>query len=142
MKVKRFIVPAIAFTAGFLVHALFFPYVFVDGKSKTLEEPIKTIITREKRDIPPEVENDLITYVRYENKAFTPSSVTITKGNYIAITNISKTEQMHLVSDNELLNTVRGYAFSERLQTVISEPGIYKVQNELYPEAVLTVTVK
>jgi hypothetical protein len=142
MKVKQFIIPTIAFTAGFLVHAVFFPYVFVDGKSEMLEEPISTIITRENRQLPPEVENDLITYVRYEKKAFKPSSVTITRGNYIAITNISNKEQMWLLSDNPLLNTVRGYAYGERLQTVIAEPGIYKVQNELFPEAMLEVTVK
>lgn len=141
-KLKHSIYFVLFFTAGFLVHAFFFPYVFVDGKSEIIEVPFTTTVTTENKEIPEEIENDLITYVRYEKKAFKPSSVTITRGNYIAITNISKIEQMHLVSENPLLNTKRGYAFGERLQTVIAEPGTYEVVNKLFPEAKLTVKVK
>lgn len=139
---KQAIYFTVVFAAGFLVHALFFPYVFVDGKSEVIEVPFTTTVTTEKKEIPEEPENDLITYVRYDKKAFNPSSVTITRGNYVAITNISKTEQMHLVSKNPLLNTKRGYAFGERLQTVIVEPGTYEVYNRIFPEAKLTVKVK
>ena len=141
-KIKQVLYFLIVFTTGFFVHAIFFPYVFVDGKSDVIEVPFTTNVTTEKKEIPEEIENDLITYVRYDKKRFNPSSVTITKGNYIAITNISKAEQMWLTSENPLLNTVRGYAFGERLQTVIAEPGNYKVQNKLFPEANLTVKVK
>lgn len=127
------------FFAGFFAHALFFPYLFVDGDLKEAKKEVQGVVS--KRQYPDE-RNDFITYINYENGRFRPSQVTIQRGNYIAITNRDEDELMQLSSSEKMLATVRGYASGERLQTAINEPGTYRVVNALNARATLTITVK
>lgn len=86
--------------------------------------------------------DQFITYIDYDGKKFKPSTATIKKGNYLAITNKSSDKQMWLVSDNADLNTQRGYGEGERLQLVLLKEGRYKVTNRLDTKGFLEVVVE
>jgi hypothetical protein len=79
--------------------------------------------------------------VQYQGGRFRPDSVTVGKGNYLSITNISKSEKMWLTSDDPELVTPRGYGESERLKVLVIREGTFRVINKLNPSAQLTVTV-
>lgn len=87
-------------------------------------------------------QNEFITYVDYDGKEFKPGSVTIKKGNYLAITNKSSDKQMWLVSDNADLNTKRGFGEGERLKIILLGMGNYKVTNKLDSRSLLSITVE
>ena len=86
--------------------------------------------------------DNFITYIDYDGTDFSPRKVIIKKGNYIAITNKSKTELMWLVSNNTGLNTKRGYAEGERLQLILLKEGRYVVANRLNTKASTEVVVE
>lgn len=86
--------------------------------------------------------DQFITYIDYDGNEFNPKTVTIKKGNYIAITNKSKDQLMWLVSDNADLNTKRGYGEGEKLQLTLLKEGTYKVTNRLDTKGFLEVVVE
>jgi plastocyanin len=86
--------------------------------------------------------DQFITYIDYDGSKFNPKTVTIKKGNYIAITNKSKDKFMWLISDNVDLNTKRGFGEGERLQLMLLTEGSYKVVDKLNSKAILTITVE
>lgn len=86
--------------------------------------------------------DQFITNVAYDGKKFKPSSVTVRKGNYIAITNTSRDQLMWLVSDNSDLQTPRGYGEGEKLQLVLLREGRYKVTDKLNATSFLEVLVE
>lgn len=134
-KVIFFIVTA--FVVGFFTHAYFFPDLLPgnlsDMAANTFLQPVQN-----KNTVQPD---PLITYVNYDGDRFIPSRVSILKGNYLAITNMSKDKFMWLSSDNELLITERGYAESERLQVLLPKVGDFTVVNRLNTRAQLSVNV-
>jgi hypothetical protein len=84
----------------------------------------------------------LITAVIYNNTGFTPSSVRVTRGNYLTITN-SSDSLMWLSSDNPQFETPRGYGKSEQLKIKPDKVGEFKVTNKLNLRASsLSVSVK
>lgn len=133
----------LVFTLGFLVHAFFFPDFLYNGLRQALNiynpQSAKLLGVQTEKNTQPQYQ--FMTYVNYNNGRFDPASVTIKRSYYLAITNMSKKEQMWLVSDHPLLNTKRGYAESERLQTILYEVGSYKVSNKLSPGPLLNVIV-
>lgn len=139
MKAGIVVTALVSFALGFFVHALFFPYLFQDGDLVEAKKEVKGIINGKNQYA--DQNNDLITYVNYEKGRFRPSSVTVTRGNYLAITNRDTKNMMWLTSDEKRLSTVRGYAFGERLQVALSEPATYEIVNKL-DQATLTVTIK
>ncbi|MCX7997196.1 MAG: hypothetical protein N2691_05615 [Patescibacteria group bacterium] len=139
MKVRLIIVATLFFVAGFFFHALFFPYLFVDGDLSEAQKAVQSVLVDSTYE---DERNDFITYVNYENGRFRPASVEIKRGNYIAITNRDTEERMHLDSPRTQLSTVRPYALGERVKTTLSEPGSFTVTNRENPRAVLKITVK
>lgn len=120
------------FSLGFLANALLFQKNTVEITA--LSQP--SVLGLKDPD------DQFITSVDYDGEQFKPRSVTVKKGNYIAITNTSKEHLMWLVSDNPDLSTPRGYGEGERLQLVLLRGGEYKVANKLNPKAWISVTVK
>lgn len=118
------------FSLGFLANAFLFKTSRSDVSSFSQAE----ILGQSSAD-------EFITAVDYDGERFEPSSVTITIGNYITITNQSKKELMWLVSDLKELNTVRGYGEGERLQALLTQKGEFKVMDKL-TQSLLVVIVK
>ncbi len=87
-------------------------------------------------------QDPFITYIDYDGKRFKPSSVIIKKGNYVAITNTSSDQLMWLISDNQDLNTQRGYGEGEKLQLTLLKEGEFKVVDKLSPNVSLSVKVE
>jgi hypothetical protein len=133
-----FAIVVVSFAAGFAVHALYVPYLFVDGNTVSAKEELARI-AGERR---PGEDSDFITYVGYKDGRFSPSRVTIKQGDYLAITNNDTDERMYLSSDNRQLVTPRDYGESERLQVAVVDTGTFTVTNRLKPSAKLTVQVK
>lgn len=139
-SVSFIIVTCVAFFLGFMTHALFFPYIFIDGNT----DAVTNEINRYKNVAPssgPDSGN-FVTYVEYDNGYFTPKEVTMIKGDYIAITNRSKTQGMKLDSDNQLLTTKRPYMESEQIRLVIPESGTFTVTERLQGKGSLIIHVK
>ncbi len=133
MKIVRvLLLSATFFSLGFLANALFFQKNTVEITA--LSQP--SVLGLKDPD------DQFITSVAYDGEQFNPRSVTVKKGNYIAITNTSKEKLMWLVSDNPDLSTVRGYGEGERLQLILLKAGEYKVANTLNTKAWILVTVK
>lgn len=82
-----------------------------------------------------------ITYITYDGKGFSSSSVEMKKGNYLAITNMSKDKAMWLLSDNPDLATRRDYGEGERLQLMMGETGKYAVGVQDNAKASLVISV-
>lgn len=75
-------------------------------------------------------EDSFLTVIEYKDGKFHPGSVSVRKGNYIALVNKS-TSLMWLVSDEPKLNTVRGYGESEEVRYKAEKEGTYQVSNKL-----------
>lgn len=86
--------------------------------------------------------DQFITYVDYDGRKFKPSSVTVEKGNYLAITNTGREQLMWLISDNPDLQTPRGYGEGEKLQLTLLKIGEFKVVDKLSPGVSLSVKVE
>ena len=134
----------VGFSLGFLSHAVFFPDVIPE----TLFSNAKSIsgldaLTADSNTPPTPSPIALMVSVTYKDGEFTPKVAKVHYGNYIAITNKNSTheDQMWLQSNLEVLNTPRGFAEEERLQTVVLEEGTFTVVNKLKPDAKLTVVV-
>jgi plastocyanin len=84
--------------------------------------------------------SDFITEVKYENASFKPASVTIKKGNYLAITNVGDS-LMWLSSDNPKLSTPRGYGKSEQLRIKPETIGSHTVTDTLHQGVSLHVSI-
>lgn len=138
--VKTVILVILAFAAGFVFHAFFFPTLEVEDAGTLIgNESLRKIEGLRKNDA-----NGFNTQVSYKNGSFNPSSVTIKKGNYITITNENPDDQdlMWLQSRESLLTTVRGYATSEQVYVSLNELGEFEVVNKLNPKAKLMVKVE
>lgn len=131
-KVKLVLLFVGFFSLGFLANAILFQKNTVEITA--LSQP--SVLGLKDPD------DEFITSVGYDGEQFAPRSVTVKKGNYIAITNTSKGKLMWLVSDNPDLATSRGYGEGERLQLVLLKAGEYKVANKLDTKAWILVTVK
>lgn len=138
---KRYRLLAIAaffFIFGFLVHALFFPDFISSGLGPISANSLPFLSNANNT-----VQTDeFINYIDYDGQAFNPNRITLKKGYYVAITNKSKDKLMWLFSDYDILNTERGYGFTERLQVLLSTPGEYTVIEKSSPQRKLTIVVK
>jgi hypothetical protein len=117
---RLFLFVLISFSAGFLIHAFFFPKVFVSSSNPDVLTAVQSVIGIEEK-------NDFVTPVTFDKKSFNPNKVSIKNGNYITITNMSKTELMELQSNEKLLSTVRPYAESEQLKALLPNKGTFEV---------------
>ncbi len=122
----------LAFSLGFALHWLI---TNLQTKPDISLLPQQNVLEQKNSD-------QFITYIDYDGKEFKPATVTIKKGNYIAITNKSKDKLMWLVSDNADLNTQRGYGEGERLQLTLLKEGSYKVTNRLDTKSFIEVVVE
>ena len=131
MKIVKLLLFSVTlFSLGFLANAFLFQKTVSDISSLS-----QTNVLRQSSA------DEFITGVDYDGKRFKPSSVTITIGNYITITNQSKKELMWLTSNLKDLNTVRGYGEGERLQAILTQKGEFKVMDKL-TQSLLVVTVE
>ncbi len=80
-------------------------------------------------------------FVEFDGKKLIPSSIRAQVGQRIGITNMSSTQQMHLLSETENLNSIRPYAESERLYAVLMKAGTYTVRVDNVPAATLSIEV-
>lgn len=134
MKHSRLLfIVIIAFSLGFALHFLI---------TNLQTKPEVSLLLQQRVAGEQTTADNFITYIDYDGNDFEPSSVIVTKGNYIAITNKSKEKLMWLVSDDKDLNTARGYGEGERLQLVLLKGGQFKVANKLNPKAWFSVTVQ
>lgn len=139
---KQSIVFVLLFTAGFLVHALFFPDVLYDALHTFQEVNTKIPQKEVVKNDDGEEKTSFFTYINYDGSSFDKRNVNIKLGNYLAITNMSREKGMHLESDNPLLQTGRSYGYYERVQTRMDEVGIYHVLNKLNPQATIKIIVR
>lgn len=133
--VRKEIMYALWFVVGFIVCYFIFvilpPYVTQKGEiSSTTEQRV------------PESMDDFITLVEYTDSGFKPKAVTIRKGNYIIIRNMSQKSYMWLSSENIVLRTTRGYAQSEQIKTVLNDVGAFTVSNTFNVSHKLSVIVR
>jgi hypothetical protein len=110
----------IGLVAGFLIHALVFPKILVTSTTPDILGSVQSVVGIEQK-------SDFITPVTFNKKSFSSKDVTIKRGNYITITNMSTTESMFLRSGQPLLTTVRPYAESEQLKVLLPEIGEFEV---------------
>lgn len=134
MKHSRLLfIVIIAFSLGFALHFLI---------TNLQTKPEVSLLLQQRVAGEQTTADNFITYVDYDGWEFKPRTVTIKKGNYIAITNKSKDKLMWLVSDNADLNTKRGYGEGERLQLTLLKEGTYKITNRLDTKNFLEVMVE
>lgn len=133
--VRKEIMYALWFVVGFIVCYFLFviipPYITQKGEISS---------TTEQRA--PESMDDFITLVEYTDSGFKPKAVTIRKGNYIIIRNMSQKSYMWLSSENTVLKTTRGYAQSEQIKTVLNDVGAFTVSNTFNLSHKLSVIVR
>jgi len=121
----------IGFVLCFIVFVLIPPYISQKGDISSTADQANS-----------DSSDNFITLVEYADNGFRPNAVTIRKGNYIVIRNISAKTHVWLSSDNPLLNTTRGYAQSEQIRSVLNDEGVYAVTNKLNLSHKLTVVVR
>lgn len=134
MKHSRLLfIVIIAFSLGFALHFLI---------TNLQTKPEVSLLLQQRVMGEQTTADNFITYIDYDGWEFKPRAVTIKKGNYIAITNKSKDKLMWLVSDNQDLNTQRGYGEGEKLQLTLLKEGTYKITNRLDTKGFLEVMVE
>lgn len=133
------------FSAGFFTHAAFFPdmsfsTMVLYGEYIIGTKTPSTLAEGGEKEKPAEIV-EVIKNVTYKDGIFSPSTVRVHYGNYIAIENRSEEELMWLQSSLPELSTPRGYALSEKLQVVMLKEGTHTVTNKTNPSTKLTVVV-
>lgn len=135
-KLFRLLAIIFLFSSGFMTHAFFFPDFLPQEMAQTSKK-IAGIAPDKKEQNDP-----LIRKVKYADGKFSPDTIIIRYGSYVAIINESKTELMWLESDNKYLNTPRGYGEGEEQRVRMDTEGTFNVVNKLDIEATLKVIVK
>lgn len=85
--------------------------------------------------------DQFMTAVSYDGKQFEPKKVYIRKGNYVVITNRSKTALLWLQSDMPDVNTTRGYAEGEQFRFASQRVGSFTISNKVNPQSTLRLIV-
>jgi len=130
MKVKFTILLIVSFSLGFALH-----WLITSTQVQSVNVLGQNVLGQASQD-------QFVTHIDYDGKKFKPSSVNIKKGNYIAITNTSRDQLMWLISENQDLNTLRGYGEGEKLQLTLLKEGKFKVIDKLNPNVSLAVQVE
>lgn len=117
----KIVIAILFFALGFLINQFSYNLTY-----KSLPDNFKA---QSDKVLGKKIIDEFKTYVNY-NGSFEPKTVLIKKGNYIAITNKSRTEQLWLLSDNSALNTPRGYAEGERLEAIMNQKGTFYITNK------------
>jgi hypothetical protein len=134
---RRLILFILAFTLGFLTHALLVPDFLANGLTDVSQIVLSETTSLQTGEIDP-----LITQISYDGEKFSRSSINIGYTRYIQITNTNKTKPMWLQSNKTELNTTRGYAFSEAVKAQFNEKGTFLVQDKNNPSEKIVITVK
>lgn len=130
MKVKFTILLIVSFSLGFALHWFI---------TNTQVQPVNLL---QQNVLGQASQDEFIARVDYDGKKFKPSSVTVKKGNYLAITNQSSEKLMWLISNESDLQTARGYGEGEKLQVILLKIGEFKVVDKLNPGVSLSVKVE
>lgn len=130
MKIRLLLLLIVSFSMGFALHWLI---------TNTQVQPA-SILGQNVAGLASQ--DEFITRVDYDGKKFKPNSVTVKKGNYLAITNTSRDKLMWLISDNPDLQTPRGFGEGEKLQLTLLKMGEFKVVDKLSPSVSLSVKVE
>lgn len=136
-------VSAFAFLTGFYTHSLVMtppPPVLVEQAQKMRE--LQSQFTETATNTAQEEVNLSIVTTEFDGKYFYPPSIVVPVNRFISITNRSDSVQMKLISENNDLETIRGYAYTERLFKQLYDRGEYVVYVEGVPTAKLTVRVE
>ena len=137
MRVK-FLLIAIGFASGFLIHAFFFPDILSNGIVVTPE----TLLSNEVTPVPENEKHELFTHITYDGHKFSRTNVTVRLADYVTITNESEDTLMSLASDEPLLTTPRGYGYKEQVKARLDEKKTITVQDANNPKTQLMITVK
>jgi len=135
-KILLFII--LAFTAGFFTHALLFPDFLANGITNVAEVNAPNVTPTQASTMHQAFE----TYISYDGSKFSRHNITIERGSYLIITNISKDQLMWLESKNPLLATPRGYGESEAIRQRLDITGQYIVTDKNNTQEKLVITVK
>lgn len=135
MGVRIAVVAIVFFGLGFGAREI----IFRRNVYLTNMDLLKSFEGKERSEVQ-NISGKFINYVDFDGNTFKPDTVKMGVGNYLAITNQSKTELMQLLSENQDLTTLRGYGEGERLQTIMPDKGIFKVMVK-GKRGVLTVVV-
>lgn len=134
---KALVLCLLTFFGGFLTHAFVFPDFLANGivdvQQIALPNPTPTGA---------QTQQAFETYITYDGRSFNRHNVTIEVGSYLIITNTNSTKQMWLLSNNPLLETIRGYGESEQVREKIEEKGQFVVTDKNNPSERLVITVK
>lgn len=132
---KKIIIMLVCFGLGFLAHMYLVKDVVppMDAQSIIKRTTISTENAGNK--------SDFINYVEFDGEKFSPTSVSVRVGDYLAITNLSNTKLMWLFSDNKILETSRGYGEGEQLMQIMNEKGSFRVVANKDAKNSLTVIV-
>jgi hypothetical protein len=128
----------IAFSAGFLTHALFFPDVLVNGFTDVKAIVVPNTSPTSAQD----VNSTFLTKITYNGKRFSRHSLVVPTASYVLIENLSTDSRMWLVSNNPLLATPRGYSYTEQIDVRLDKPGTFVVQEKENPQEQIVITVK
>jgi hypothetical protein len=136
-------VSAVFFFIGFYTHSLLMtppPGILIEQKQniQDLQAGLK-----QKLDSTSTVNQNISEVVSsFDGVRFNPSEIIVPISLRVKIINESKTELMRLISEYKVLNTLRGYGYTEQILQVMNERGTYFVYVENKPQAVLKITVE
>jgi hypothetical protein len=136
--IKNLLLFLIFFGLGFITHALFFPDVLVNGFSDIQNLVIPNISPTPGQD----TNDNFQTTITYDGKHFSRHSLVLPFESYIIIKNTSQNSLMWLISNNPLLATPRGYAYTEELHVRMDKRGTFLVEDKSNPQERLVITVK
>jgi hypothetical protein len=139
---KNVLLTILAFSLGFLTHALFFPDMLAHGLDSFLPKDASTDPTTNTTVQNPD-NSTFMTQIAYDGEQFSRHNITIEVGSYLTITNTNKDNKlMWLLSNNKLLSTGRGYGQSEQIRVRMDQQGTFAVIDKNNPQEKLVITVK
>ncbi len=136
---KNLIILVVAFAAGFLTHAFFFPDILSNGITDIGQIVLPNPTSTQTKSV---TSDPLITTIYFDGERFSRTNVTIGFTRYIQIINNSKNKLMWLISNEPSLTTPRGYGYTEAIEKQFNKKGQYIIENKNNPQARLVITVK
>ena len=136
---KMLLLVILAFVAGFLTHALFFPDVLANGFTD-IQQVVLPLPTPTQAAGEPQ--SSFVTTVTYDGTHFSRHNLAIGAGNYLIIRNGSKQNLMWLLSNDPNLATDRGYGEAEQVKERMDTRGQFVVEDKNNPQEKLVITVK
>jgi len=136
---RKLLLIIVAFSAGFLTHALVFPDFLANGIVDIQQIALPNTTPTPVSSGP---QYAFETKITYKDGNFNRHNITMGVGTYLMITNISTDHLMWLTSSDPELSTPRGYAESEQIKKRMDQTGQFVVADKNNPSERLVITVK